>query len=513
MKFCIAAASLLAAATAHADPIVGVSTLPKISVGEYHMLLAKTDGTVWSWGWDAQGALGLGAGTTATPTQIPTLAGVVSVVARSGYSAALKADGTVWVWGQRGNGFMGPTDTASKVPLQVAGLSGIIGIDVGWSLGGSAYAIDLTGKVYGWGSNSYGELGTGSATPAKVTVPKLIPGLSSIVDLRAADTSVIALNSSGQVFQWATISQPTPISAVSGVSGAVAIGTDAINNTNANFAVLSSGKVMSWGDTGSAVTRCGQPKQSGVTEFPPAELAGFTGITSVSSGPDGEDVFLDTAGQAWTCGGASGGQQGDNTTSGTSTGTKVGPLKVTQTTTFVNVAMGRSAAAIASDGSVWTWGPKGSGVQGDGDVNASGANLKPTMISINAGNPATVQPVFAGTQGLANSDATTSVDVGVMFAPEHWNSTGKAYLAALLTNGQLYIYSPTTGWALFDPKVQLPAVYTGGLRGMLPLSIGTGDFRSLAGTQLIVAYGLGSGAAADSEMLTKGRYQVVLTLR
>jgi alpha-tubulin suppressor-like RCC1 family protein len=511
MKFCIAAASLLAAASAHADPIVGISTLPKISVGDEHMLLAKTDGTVWSWGRDQSGQLGLGAGTTATPTQISSLSGVVSVVARSGFSAALKADGTVWVWGQQGNGWMGPTDTASKVPVQVKGLSGIIGIDVGW--GFSAYAIDLTGKVYGWGRNTYGELGTGSATPAKVTTPQLISGLSKIVDLRAADTSVIALDSTGQVFQWASLDQPVAISTVSGVSGAVAIGADGVNNTNANFAVLSSGKVMSWGDTGSAVTRCGQPKQSFVTVFPAAELTGFTGIATVSSGPDGEDVFLDTAGQAWTCGGASGGQQGDGTTSGTSTGTKVGPLKVTQTTPFVNVAMGRSAAGIGTDGSVWTWGPTGGiGVQGDGNLSASAAILAPTKISINAGNPATVQPVYAGTQSVANADGTTSVDAGVMFAPEHWSATGKAYVAAQLPDGQLYIYS-STGWAPYDPKVQIPAIHTGSLKGMLPVSIGTADYRFLKGTNVIVGYGRGSGAAADSDMLTSGRFKVVLTLR
>jgi alpha-tubulin suppressor-like RCC1 family protein len=510
---CVAATLLLAAAAAHADPIIGVATLPKISVGDYHMLLAKTDGTVWSWGWNSQGQLGLGAtgATTATPTQIPTLSGVVSVVARNGFSAALMADGTVWVWGQQGNGWMGPTDTSSTVPVQVKGLSGIIGIEVGW--GYSAYAIDMTGKVYGWGRNTYGELGTGSATPAKVTTPQLISGLSNIVDLRAADTSVIALNSTGQVYQWATISQPTPISTVPGVSGAVAIGADGINNTNAHFATLSSGKVMSWGDTSSSVTRCGQPKQSGVTEFPAAELTGFANIASVSSGPDGEDVFLDSAGQAWTCGGGSGGQQGDGTTSGTSTGVKVGPLRVTQTTPFVNVAMGRSAAAIGSEGSVWTWGPTGGiGVQGDGNLSASSAILAPTRISINAGNPATVQPVFAGTQSVANADSSTSVDVGVMFAPAHWTATGKAYLVAVLPNGQLYLYS-SAGWAPFNPAVPLPAVYTGSLRGMLPLSIGTFDFRGLAGTQLIVAYGLGSGAAADSEMLSAGRFKVALTLR
>jgi hypothetical protein len=508
------AAALLLATTAasRAEPVVGIASLPRISVGEEHMLLARTDGTVWSWGRDQWGQLGLGAsgGTSATPRMIPTLAGVVNVVARSSFSMALKADGTVWAWGDASNGRTGPFGAASNVPVQVRGLSGIIGIDAGW--GNSAYAIDAAGKVYAWGRNSYGELGTGSATPASVTTPQLIAGLSGIVDVRAADTSVVALNSTGQVFQWAASDVPAPIAAVSGVSGAVAIGADGINSSNANFAALGTGAVMSWGDTNSATTRCGQPKQSGVTVFPPATLSGFASIVAVSSGPDGEDAMLDSAGQAWTCGGGSGGQQGDGTTSGTSTGVKVGPLRVTQSTPFVNVAMGRSAGAIGTDGSVWTWGPTGGvGVQGDGNLALSAPILAPTKIGIGAGNPSSIAPVYAGTQSAVNADGTSTVDVGVMFSPSHWATTGKAYLAAQLPGGQLFIYSAATGWALYNPSVPIPAVYTGSLKGMLPLSVGTMDFRGLAGTRILVGYGLGT--SADAEMLSSGRYSVVLTLR
>ena len=512
LRTCVAAVGLCAAAGSQAEPVIGIATLPKISAGEEHMLLARTDGTVWSWGRDQWGQLGLGAqgGTSATPRKIATLAGVVSVVARGSFSMALKADGTVWAWGDASNGRTGPYGAGSNVPVQVRGLSGIVGIDAGW--GYTAYAIDSTGRVYGWGRNTYGELGTRSATPASVTAPQLIAGLSGIVDLRAADTSAIALNGAGQVYQWGGSDLPAAIAVVPGVTGAVAIGADGVNNANAHFAVLNTGAVLSWGDTNSSVTRCGQPKQSGVSVFPATLLTGAAGIVSVSSGPDGEDAMLDSAGQAWTCGGGSGGQQGDGTTSGTSTDLKVGPLRVTQSIPFVNVAMGRSAAAIGNDGSVWTWGPTGGiGVQGDGNLATSNPILAPAQTGINAGHPGAVAPIYAGTQTAESVDGTSTVDVGVMFSPSHWSTTGKAYLAALLPNGQLYVFSAATGWAPFNPAAPIPAVYTGSLKGMLPLSIGTMDFRWLAGTQVLVGYGL--GGAADSEMLASGRYAVVLTLR
>ncbi|MFI3138287.1 MAG: RCC1 domain-containing protein, partial [Methylococcaceae bacterium] len=78
-------------------PISVLAVTPKISIGYSHALLLKNDGSVWAWGNNGAGQLGLGNNTsTATPTLVSGLTGVVDVVAHGSFSMATKADGTVW---------------------------------------------------------------------------------------------------------------------------------------------------------------------------------------------------------------------------------------------------------------------------------------------------------------------------------------------------------------------------------------------------------------------------------
>src|SRR5205085_12221137 len=69
--------------------------------------LFRSDGTVWAWGDNTYGQLGIGTfgGSRNSPTQVSNLSGVVAVKAGgSGHSLALKADGNVWAWGLNDDG-------------------------------------------------------------------------------------------------------------------------------------------------------------------------------------------------------------------------------------------------------------------------------------------------------------------------------------------------------------------------------------------------------------------------
>ena len=505
----------LLAGSCMASPVVGLSTVPAISVGEEHMLLLKTDGSVWSWGQNYLDRLGQGpAGATgALPKQVSGLSGMVSVAAGSSYSLALKADGTVWAWGNNADGVFG-TGRGGNVPTQVPGLSSIIGIDVGSKY--SAFAVDLVGNAWGWGYNGYANLGTGpSGSREDVLAPQRIAGLSNIVDLRAGGVSAAALSASGKAYTWGGFAFE-PVSEVPGVSNAFAVSVDAVNTVHPHFALLTSGRVVAWGDTNSPAARCSQ--SSAVPA--PADITGLSSIISVASGV-GVDLFLDSDGQAWSCGGGSDGQQGDGTAMGTNNSPaalKVGPLRVVQgSTRFVSIATGSYAsAAIAQDGSVWTWGRQTSyGLLGTGNLAASApAVLAPAKIGVTAGDPTTAGPIFAGTQSAINSTTgASSIDIGQMFAPSHWQTVGKAYVVAILPDGAVYLRAADASWSQYDPAHELPASYTGTLSGMLPISLGTANWSVLAGTTFIVGYGLGVGAVADSEMLRSQRYGFVLTLR
>ena len=136
--------------------------------------LVKTDGTLWTMGNGPQGQLGNNTAGPAnyTPQQIGALTNWSQPIIRSGDANAysngcIKTDGTLWMWGKNTYGQLGLGDTVSRSsPVQV-------GSDSNWSsvaLGGYAnykgfcVGRKTNGKLYAWGSSGYGQLGQGNTT-------------------------------------------------------------------------------------------------------------------------------------------------------------------------------------------------------------------------------------------------------------------------------------------------------------------------------------------------------------
>jgi alpha-tubulin suppressor-like RCC1 family protein len=109
-----------------------------------HVLALRADGTVWAWGVDDKGQLGNGVSETDSlvPVQVVgpgghgKLTGVVGVAAGGGFSLARRADGSVWAWGLNAAGELGiGNDTGPELcttssypcstkPVQVLGPGG-----------------------------------------------------------------------------------------------------------------------------------------------------------------------------------------------------------------------------------------------------------------------------------------------------------------------------------------------------------------------------------------------------
>jgi alpha-tubulin suppressor-like RCC1 family protein len=138
----------------------------------------RSDGTLWCWGYNGYGELGIGTTTSVSrPHQvaIPASTGWTSVTAGVYHTCATRSDATLWCWGYNGVGQLGTgTTTSQDQPQQVTTPAG-----TGWasvSAGGSTTcATRSDGTLWCWGFNNNGELGIGTTTsqdqPRQVTTP------------------------------------------------------------------------------------------------------------------------------------------------------------------------------------------------------------------------------------------------------------------------------------------------------------------------------------------------------
>jgi len=166
----------------------------------------KTDGTLWSWGYNPQGRLGLNDQVLrSSPTQVGTNTTWKDVLAASGCTYAVKTDGTMWSWGTNGRGGLGLNEmglhpqwlTSRSSPTQV-------GTDTTWDrLGGCAsqlaFAIKTDGTTWSWGYDQYGKLGR-NVQLVSLSSPTQLPG--SWNHFTQSYSHVLGVKTDGTLWSW-----------------------------------------------------------------------------------------------------------------------------------------------------------------------------------------------------------------------------------------------------------------------------------------------------------------------
>ena len=203
-----------------------------IRAGEDHSLALKSDGTLYSWGKNDRGQLGIGStGSQTTPRQVGNAGDWKAIAAGGNHSLALKSDGTLYAWGANHSGQLGNGENGANfndkskdktAPIQ-------IGTDRDWQtiIAGRFYSLALKtdNTLNAWGYNVRGQLGLGDTTsrnePTKVgsgTDWKAVSGAAwSTHAIKTDDNTLYAWghNARGQLGLGDTTSRnrPTPISA------------------------------------------------------------------------------------------------------------------------------------------------------------------------------------------------------------------------------------------------------------------------------------------------------------
>jgi hypothetical protein len=116
--------------------ILTLSNVTAIAAGGRFGLALGQNATVWAWGDNYYGQHGNGTTQGAvpnTPGQVSTLSNVTAIAAGGLHGYALKQDGTVWAWGYNGYGQVGIGNLTSPqtTPVRISTLSNVIAIAAG----------------------------------------------------------------------------------------------------------------------------------------------------------------------------------------------------------------------------------------------------------------------------------------------------------------------------------------------------------------------------------------------
>jgi alpha-tubulin suppressor-like RCC1 family protein len=272
--------------------------------------------------------------------------------------------GSVLAWGSNRFGQLGTGNNASSSgPVQVSGLNGVVSVSAGVD---HSLALLSNGTVVAWGANRYGQLGNGSTSTSNAPVE--VSGLSDVMAVSAGDRYSLAVLANGTVMAWganydgqlgdgSSANSDVPVE-VEGLGEAVEVSA----GRDQSLALLANGTVMAWGgnDEGQLGNGSGPPSDV------PVAVSGLREATAISAGSEYSLAVL-SSGHVMAWGANGDGQLGDGSTS-----TRFVPVPVSGVSGAVGVSAGRDhSLALLGDGTVLAWGDNGSGQLGDGSGRLS----------------------------------------------------------------------------------------------------------------------------------------------
>jgi alpha-tubulin suppressor-like RCC1 family protein len=318
-----------------------IITNPKISMGFLNSAFLTEDSNIYTWGYNPNGQLGVGNTVDqVNPVEISKNIDIgnndkiVDVVLGFYHSSALTYSGKVFMWGDNNFGQIGDnTNFRKMIPIDISSSFNldnndkIVKISLGYH---SSLALSNFGRVFSWGSNSNGQLGTITETS------KLIPyEITNSFNLTTGDSII-------------------------GIS---------LNRDNAS-AISSYGRIFTWGENNFGQigdgTLSNKSLPNEITKN--FELNEGDRIIKISFSHGGHAAAISDFGEVFTWGRNVGGQLGDNTTINKSTPNNItSKIRLSQQDKIIDVSLGIfHSSALSLSGKVFTWGSNLNGQLGEG---------------------------------------------------------------------------------------------------------------------------------------------------
>ena len=182
----------------------GGTNWKQVSCGGLHTAAIKTDGTLWVWGGNSSGQLGINFSNLINKsTPVTTFAGGTNWKQVSGgsfYTAAIKTDGTLWTWGNNSNASLGDNTIINRSTPVTTFAGG-----TNWKqVSGGFYptaAVKTDGTLWTWGSNQFAQLGVNDRSIVCTPITTFTGG-TNWKQVVTTITSRAAIKTDGTLWVW-----------------------------------------------------------------------------------------------------------------------------------------------------------------------------------------------------------------------------------------------------------------------------------------------------------------------
>ena len=168
--------------------------------GSYHTITLSNDGTLYSFGYNGEGQLGLGhKNSVYLPTPIPNLPKIKMISCGSNFTVCVDCEGFMWSFGENTCGQLGTGNnvTIFEVPQQIQEIPPVLYVSCGYE---HTLITTTDSNLWSCGNNNFGQLCLGNKKKATKTSKNII--FEHFKNINWYSSFIIPKRQRRNIFMW-----------------------------------------------------------------------------------------------------------------------------------------------------------------------------------------------------------------------------------------------------------------------------------------------------------------------